>query len=206
MDYLKLYNKLTSLKNKTNEYCELHHIIPRCLGGSDDPSNLIMLTARQHFIAHKLLIKIYPDNHLLHHAFAMMASTNRYQSRSYTSKQYDEMKSSRSLAMKLDNPMRNEDVVNKMSQTRKDLFSKGLLPNPMDSLEARKKASDRMKKNNPMKKFPEKNPFLGKSYVVGRKWYNNGIENKYLFDNEVIPEGFVKGMVYKARKKRVRDN
>lgn len=151
MDYLKLYNRLTSLKNTQNEYYESHHIIPKCLGGSNDQSNLIMLTARQHFIAHKLLIKIYPNNSLLHHAFAMMASTNRYQNRVYTSKQYSEMKNSRSLAMKLDNPMQNKDVSNRMSKTRKDLFAKGLLTNPMDSLEARKKLSDHMKKNNPNK-------------------------------------------------------
>jgi hypothetical protein len=38
-------------------YCEKHHIIPKCLGGSNDPSNIVALTAREHFLAHWLLIK-----------------------------------------------------------------------------------------------------------------------------------------------------
>ena len=32
-----------------------HHIIPRHMGGSDDPSNLVMLTVEEHAMAHKLL-------------------------------------------------------------------------------------------------------------------------------------------------------
>lgn len=40
-------------------YTERHHIIPRSLGGSDDQGNIVHLTAREHFIAHLLLAKIY---------------------------------------------------------------------------------------------------------------------------------------------------
>jgi hypothetical protein len=49
-------------------YTEKHHIVPRSLGGSDDPSNLIALTAKEHYIAHLLLAKIHggPMVHALH--------------------------------------------------------------------------------------------------------------------------------------------
>jgi hypothetical protein len=40
-------------------YQEIHHIKPRCMGGSDHPLNLVALTAREHFIAHKLLAHIH---------------------------------------------------------------------------------------------------------------------------------------------------
>lgn len=40
-------------------YVERHHILPKALGGSDDSSNLVALTAREHFVAHVLLAKIY---------------------------------------------------------------------------------------------------------------------------------------------------
>lgn len=33
----------------------IHHIIPRHMGGSDDPSNLIKLTVEEHALAHKKL-------------------------------------------------------------------------------------------------------------------------------------------------------
>lgn len=39
-------------------YTERHHIKPRSLDGSDDSSNLVELTAREHFICHWLLTKM----------------------------------------------------------------------------------------------------------------------------------------------------
>lgn len=40
-----------------NCYKEKHHILPRCLGGSNNKSNLVELTAKEHFIVHMLLCK-----------------------------------------------------------------------------------------------------------------------------------------------------
>lgn len=40
------------------DYRERHHIIPKSLGGTDELSNLIELTAREHFICHLLLVKM----------------------------------------------------------------------------------------------------------------------------------------------------
>lgn len=42
-----------------NIYTHKHHIIPKHLGGSDDPSNLIELTIEDHAIAHRHLWKMY---------------------------------------------------------------------------------------------------------------------------------------------------
>lgn len=36
-----------------------HHIIPKHMGGSDDPSNLIELTIQEHAEAHKKLYEMY---------------------------------------------------------------------------------------------------------------------------------------------------
>ena len=38
-------------------YKEKHHILPRCLGGKDTKTNLVKLTAREHFMVHMLLCK-----------------------------------------------------------------------------------------------------------------------------------------------------
>lgn len=43
------------------EYGEVHHIVPIAEGGSDDASNKVRLSAREHYIAHLLLAKIYDD-------------------------------------------------------------------------------------------------------------------------------------------------
>jgi ribosomal protein S20 len=42
-----------------SNYTEIHHIIPRSLGGTDNKSNLITLTAKEHFFAHLLLSKMF---------------------------------------------------------------------------------------------------------------------------------------------------
>ena len=67
MNYQKIYDSLIQKRRdnpitKAQIYCESHHILPRCLGGNDDKSNLVNLTAREHFIAHALLVQIYRQN------------------------------------------------------------------------------------------------------------------------------------------------
>lgn len=44
---------------KAGEYYERHHIVPRSMGGSDRKSNIVSLTAREHYLAHWLLYKIH---------------------------------------------------------------------------------------------------------------------------------------------------
>lgn len=56
-----------------DEYHERHHIVPRCMGGTNDEENLIDLFAKEHFVAHKLLAQENPDNDGLAYAWTMMA-------------------------------------------------------------------------------------------------------------------------------------
>jgi len=74
MNYEKHYRLLVEKAKNRNisGYKEVHHIIPRCMGGSDDKENLVELTAREHFIAHLLLLKIYPKQYGLIKAVACM--------------------------------------------------------------------------------------------------------------------------------------
>lgn len=62
MHYLNQYNKLiVKARRRTSQvgYTENHHILPRSLGGTNAPGNLIRLTAKEHYIAHALLYKGY---------------------------------------------------------------------------------------------------------------------------------------------------
>lgn len=55
------YDIISNAKSRTitpGTYKERHHIIPRCLGGSNLSANLVDLTAREHFICHLLLPKM----------------------------------------------------------------------------------------------------------------------------------------------------
>jgi len=69
MDYSKIYDQLINdaiANPKSDKYKETHHIIPKCMGGLDIKNNLVKLTARQHFLAHWLLYKIYKTSALVY--------------------------------------------------------------------------------------------------------------------------------------------
>ena len=86
--YSKLYYKITSnaKQRTTDDYTELHHIIPQSMGGSNDKENLVDLTAREHFICHWLLIKMTEgkDRSKMLYALNGMKAENRYQQRYHT--------------------------------------------------------------------------------------------------------------------------
>lgn len=75
VNYQKHYDALIARARSRvlSGYKESHHIIPRCMGGSDRKSNLVGLTAEEHYVAHQLLAHIYPENHKL--VFAARAMT-----------------------------------------------------------------------------------------------------------------------------------
>lgn len=55
--YFRLINSRKIKPHSKTVFTERHHIIPRCMGGSNDNSNIVRLTPREHFIAHCLLVK-----------------------------------------------------------------------------------------------------------------------------------------------------
>lgn len=66
MNYAAIYEKFVSDRRAneaallvTGGYTERHHIQPRCLGGGNEPENIISLTPGDHFFAHLLLAKIH---------------------------------------------------------------------------------------------------------------------------------------------------
>lgn len=81
MDYRKQYNMLIDkalARTPLLEKFEKHHIIPRCIGGSDDKDNLVTLTYREHFVAHVLLSKIHSDVSGLLYAAYLMSNKSKY--------------------------------------------------------------------------------------------------------------------------------
>ena len=64
--YTKTYYKIiTKARSETREcYTEKHHIVPKSMGGDDKSTNIVKLTAREHFICHWLLTKMVEGNHI----------------------------------------------------------------------------------------------------------------------------------------------
>jgi hypothetical protein len=58
--YTKIYYQIINraIDRDLSGYSERHHIIPKSLGGSEENSNKIFLTAREHLLCHLLLTKM----------------------------------------------------------------------------------------------------------------------------------------------------
>lgn len=74
MDYKKHYTLLIerAKSRHLSGYTETHHVIPKCLGGNDNIANLVDLTPEEHYLAHLLLVKMYPNESGLVWAALMM--------------------------------------------------------------------------------------------------------------------------------------
>lgn len=83
MDYVKHYSLLIErAKGRTLEgYSERHHITPKCLGGSNLKENIVKLTPEEHYVAHQLLVKIYPNHKGLIWSLMQMTGGNKRQPR-----------------------------------------------------------------------------------------------------------------------------
>lgn len=79
-EYQKDYDYIINLakprgldKSKINFYCEIHHILARALGGTDEDDNLVALSYLEHIVIHVLLFRMHPDNDkLFYPAWAMI--------------------------------------------------------------------------------------------------------------------------------------
>jgi hypothetical protein len=107
--YKKIYYAIISNRQKSkiprNTYYESHHIIPKSLGGGDEKLNIINLTAREHYLCHYLLTKMFKANTLEYYkmlyAFHMMQCVGRKQKR-YKSRLYELVRNKLSKAKSLE--------------------------------------------------------------------------------------------------------
>jgi hypothetical protein len=82
--YTKWYESIiTNSQLRVNQtgYFEKHHIIPKSLGGSNDPSNLVKLTPKEHYICHLLLTKMVTGDaqiKMWYGHYMMMKGIKRY--------------------------------------------------------------------------------------------------------------------------------
>jgi hypothetical protein len=96
--YYDIIDRAATRKLSVDVYKEIHHVIPRCLGGSDNTDNLVDLTAREHFICHWLLTKMVAnkkEKYQMWNAFSCMLYREKPGQERYkvSSKVFDSIKS-----------------------------------------------------------------------------------------------------------------
>lgn len=120
MNYQRIYDQIIdrAKERKLQGYIERHHIVPRCLGGSNKKENLVELTAREHFTCHQLLNFIHPGNKSLIFASWMMSNlVSEERSFRITSRVYERLKKEHSIARSeiLTGTIRPQEVKDKIS-------------------------------------------------------------------------------------------
>lgn len=100
MNYAAHYDRLIErARNRAIDgYVERHHVVPRCIGGGNEKANIVRLTGREHWFAHKLLVCIHPEHRGLICATIWMAK------RAANGRAYEWLKKRLSDVMKNQNP------------------------------------------------------------------------------------------------------
>jgi hypothetical protein len=114
------YNIINNSKNRTlTGYVEKHHIIPKSLDGDNSLDNIAILTAREHFVCHLLLVKMTTGHYkkLMQFAVGKFIQTTPTQKRVFTSWEYNKIRSSISLART--GKKHSKETREKMSQNMK---------------------------------------------------------------------------------------
>lgn len=101
--YYDIVNRAKTSVYDPSSYTERHHIIPRSLGGSNDPSNIVVLTAREHYICHLCLTKMTTGKDKRRMVFAMRMMLVKHQHDRHlrvSSRIFDSLKIAQSMALK----------------------------------------------------------------------------------------------------------
>lgn len=186
--YLSLVESRKTLIRHPEEYIERHHIVPKCLGGSDEDYNLVSLSAREHFIAHMLLIRMTESTDQNRLRFALMRMMSNPFSKKLSSKYYEiaRLENRKALSCK---------IVTEATRKKMSAWQKGI----PKSDATKQKLSDFAKTRT-----GSKNSFYGKSHTPetikqineskkGQFYITNGIIDKKVKHEEDIPNGWKRG-------------
>jgi len=121
-----------------NEYTEKHHIVPKCMGGTDDKDNIAILTGREHFIAHLFLARMNLSKkyhiQMLHAANAMANKyTQNPSNRQYNSRLYESLK--KELTFHLSKKWKgSNNPINNLSEEQKKQWKEKLRSNTTERM------------------------------------------------------------------------
>ena len=124
------YNIVNAAVSRTSftDYTEKHHVIPKSLGGTNSASNLVRLTAKEHFVCHRLLTKMVCEDKAkikMHNAvFQMTVKSSNQERYKITARTYEVLKRNKSAAMMGNThgarPM-SEETKRKISEAKKGI-------------------------------------------------------------------------------------
>ena len=194
-------------KKHTKHYIEKHHILPKCLAGTNDFTNLIWLSAEDHYIAHVLLWKMTKHDKLcfaLNQMTRVSSDTTNIKSNSMLYAEFREHLS------KVTSDV-NKKTFSQMSECKRNAWRSKLSTHSKGKIIVRNKLT-RETKQIPREEFDsliyemettgrkhkkttrEKIARANTTEIRGKAYHNPTTkEIKYFNSSEVIPDGFIYG-------------
>lgn len=119
--YIKIINNSIDKKRsrEDNIYYEKHHILPKCMGGKNNEDNLVLLTAKEHFISHLLLCRIYTTENKLWYALNLMSNNKKYKDNFISARLYSEIKEKIDFSKINKGRVRSQETKLKISEAKK---------------------------------------------------------------------------------------
>ena len=193
-------------------YYERHHIIPKSLGGIDK-NNVVLVTAKEHFILHILLTKMCistKHTQQMLNALIKMKQSNKYQNRYFNTRLYEYLKKKIVYSNERRNKQKEkitcvDTMTGKFLQVDKEVFYSSL---HLKGTNYGKKRTKKWCENHSKKMKGNNNPFFGKKHTIeiqkiineknskamtGRIWITNGKKTIRIFPDDIMPDGFTKG-------------
>ncbi len=243
MSYQFIYNHLTSLDETCNEhqlrrYINLvttfkernskkvlgfhrHHMIPISLGGINRKANIVIVTAREHFILHRLLWKAVPYKNKMMYAFWRMLN-GKNSDYKFTSREYEKVLTEYAASQSIKMKGKGNHFFGKThsEETRKIISEKGR--GRIQSEETKQKMNEirsnriyvHNEEENRYIKEDQLESFLANGYVLGklkgrRVQVNDGIIERRIFKDELdyfISLGFTLGRLSTTKLKITKTN
>jgi len=160
--YTKTYMSLIDSRKKLNrnkkdgKVYEAHHIVPKCMGGSNSSSNKVLLTPKEHFICHLLLTKMVesPLKGKMYCALVrFMGKNNKQKNIKINSKIYEKI----------------------ITENRKNMTGEN---NPFYGKTHTPEVKKLISENNKINQIGNKNPFYGKKHTDKTKANISFIQSK----------------------------
>jgi hypothetical protein len=181
--YHSLIEKATKdSRCKTKGYFEEHHIIPKSLGGSNHKYNLVLLTPREHYIAHHLLVRMLSHTE----KYKMVRALTRFKEVAKSSRSYEFYK---------------KTLSNHSKGKNNSSYGKRWYHNPISKekffIHYNKKEHSCL-----VPGLPEQQGGIlrDKNYI----WINNGFKESMISQSEIIPNGWKKGRLRRPNKEHLK--
>ena len=201
--YYNIINKAKSenrVKSKETYY-ESHHIIPKSLGGNNSKENIVLLTAREHYICHCLLVYAI----IIKHKKRMVAALSKMQCQNNYTKRNS---LNYSLCKKLISGPNNWMYGKTHTEEAKQKISLAAIGNKRRlggklSEESKKIISEKNKINS--KNFLSKTTKEQRSKLYGSSkgkiwYYDPNTFKRYYGFKETQPAGYIKGFIKNINK------